>query len=265
MKDLIITINANTRKAKVSKTFAGITGENLQGNIIFDFVGEFIDGTGYLDFDNGQKYSVQMTKEENRYTAPIHNSLLQKIGKVKIQLRIEQTTEQTTVAIFKSRIIELPVFEALDPSEMPVDYAKLGEKTITENGTYNASDDGLDGYSKVVVDIQGQYYNAIYTKVTITTTGSYQFIIADFPFEPKVILFDNNSLSNNVGNGVYAGSLVDGGNNSSFGWLSGGWSKYGQPSIVNYDPTTKVLTISGTSSRPFARATYHIMLSDKTI
>lgn len=31
----------------------------------------------------------------------------------------------------------------------------LGEKTITANGTYNASDDSLDGYSKVMVDVQG--------------------------------------------------------------------------------------------------------------
>lgn len=186
MKDLIITINANTRKASVSKTFAGITGENLQGNIIFDFVGEFIDGTGYLDFDNGQKYSVQMTKEENRYTAPIHNSLLQKIGKVKIQLRIEQTTEQTTVAIFKSRIIELPVLEALDQSEMPVDYAKLGEKTIDTNGTYNASDDGLDGYSKVVTNIQGR--QVLYGKITRTSVESL-LIISDIPSEPKSIIF----------------------------------------------------------------------------
>lgn len=193
MKDLIITINANTRKASVSKTFAGITGENLQGNIIFDFVGEFIDGTGYLDFDNGQKYSVQMTKEENRYTAPIHNSLLQKIGKVKIQLRIEQTTEQTTVAIFKSRIIELPVFEALDQSEMPVDYAKLGEKTIVTNGTYNASDDGLDGYSKVGVNIQGR--PVIFGRIGVSGNETSIITIADVPSEPQTLIFYSSNQS----------------------------------------------------------------------
>ena len=33
--------------------------------------------------------------------------------------------------------------------------AKLGEKTITENGEYLASDDGLDGYSKVTANIGG--------------------------------------------------------------------------------------------------------------
>lgn len=29
----------------------------------------------------------------------------------------------------------------------------LDQKTVTENGTYNASDDSLDGYSKVIVDV----------------------------------------------------------------------------------------------------------------
>ena len=30
----------------------------------------------------------------------------------------------------------------------------LGTKTITENGTYNAIDDNLDGYSEVIADVQ---------------------------------------------------------------------------------------------------------------
>lgn len=49
------------------------------------------------------------------------------------------------------------------PSEMPdaIDAiptgggSDLGTKTITENGTYNASDDSLDGYSSVTVTVSG--------------------------------------------------------------------------------------------------------------
>lgn len=33
--------------------------------------------------------------------------------------------------------------------------ARLGTRVITKNGTYNASDDGLDGYSSVTVNVQG--------------------------------------------------------------------------------------------------------------
>ena len=33
--------------------------------------------------------------------------------------------------------------------------AVLGQKTITENGTYDASDDGLDGYDQVTVNVTG--------------------------------------------------------------------------------------------------------------
>lgn len=37
--------------------------------------------------------------------------------------------------------------------EVNVPSATLGEKSITQNGTYNASDDSLDGYSKVIVNV----------------------------------------------------------------------------------------------------------------
>jgi hypothetical protein len=38
---------------------------------------------------------------------------------------------------------------------IPEDEALLAQKTITENGTYKAKDDGLYGYSEVVVDVPG--------------------------------------------------------------------------------------------------------------
>lgn len=39
-------------------------------------------------------------------------------------------------------------------TEKTVEVTELGEKTITENGTYNASDDNLYGYSKVMVNME---------------------------------------------------------------------------------------------------------------
>ena len=38
----------------------------------------------------------------------------------------------------------------------------MGEKTITENGTYNATDDNLDGYSTVVADVSLLVLNSAY-------------------------------------------------------------------------------------------------------
>jgi hypothetical protein len=42
---------------------------------------------------------------------------------------------------------------------VPSDASVLGEKTITENGTYNPSDDSLDGYSQVTVNVPATVIN----------------------------------------------------------------------------------------------------------
>lgn len=62
---------------------------------------------------------------------------------------------------------------------------KLGEKSITENGTYNASDDSLDGYSKVTVDVSGgsgqeddiinRRISGMYVNSTVSLVGTYAF------------------------------------------------------------------------------------------
>lgn len=46
--------------------------------------------------------------------------------------------------------------------------AKLIEKTITENNTYNASDDNADGYSKVTVDVAGGGGETFEVEMTFT-------------------------------------------------------------------------------------------------
>ena len=55
--------------------------------------------------------------------------------------------------------------------------ANLIEKTITDNGTYSASDDGVDGYSEVNVDVAGsgglQLHN-ILTAGAISNDHNYQ-------------------------------------------------------------------------------------------
>jgi hypothetical protein len=49
--------------------------------------------------------------------------------------------------------------------------ATFTTKTITENGTYAASDDGVNGYSSVSVDV-GMNYNRIITRIPISETVS---------------------------------------------------------------------------------------------
>lgn len=117
MKYLIVTINANTRKPKLTKNFLGINGENLQGNIIVDFEDEFIDGTCYLEVDDGnEKYLITMEKVESHYILPIKSSLLKTVGKLSCQIRISSSVNED-VSIFKSEVFEILVLEAINAAE----------------------------------------------------------------------------------------------------------------------------------------------------
>ena len=124
MKDLIITINANTRKIKNSKNFLGINGENLNGNFIVDFEDEFIDGFAYLEvFDGSQKYLLTMEKVEDHYVLPILSSLLATVGDLQCQVRINSQFDANSVSVFKSEIFKLSVLEAINATEtIPEEY-----------------------------------------------------------------------------------------------------------------------------------------------
>lgn len=59
-------------------------------------------------------------------------------------------------------------------NEISTSSAVLGTKTITENGTYKASDDNLDGYSEVTVETSGVNIND-YFNPTIAAAGNTQY------------------------------------------------------------------------------------------
>ena len=67
----------------------------------------------------------------------------------------------------------------------------LGTKTITTNGTYLATDDGIDGYSEVNVETSGvdinDYFNDTISKITTRDyVGSWQTIIKKFRSPLKI-------------------------------------------------------------------------------
>jgi hypothetical protein len=57
--------------------------------------------------------------------------------------------------------------DTVDAAEIAI----LTEKTITENGTYNPSDDSADGYSKITVDVSGGDF--MYVAFPVNGNGSY--------------------------------------------------------------------------------------------
>ena len=80
--------------------------------------------------------------------------------------------------------------------------ATLIEKTVTENGTYNASEDNADGYSKITVDIHNTYTNEDEGKVV--SGGE---LVAQTAYPTEIIENDTydttnyNSITVNVSGG----------------------------------------------------------------
>lgn len=123
MKDLIFTIEPETRKVTANKDFIGVSGENLQGDIIAGFKdNDFIDGTGYFEvIINENQYFLEMEKDaENKtYSLPITNSLLQQSGALTCQFVINQAND----AKFKSQKFNIPVLTAINATKsVPPEY-----------------------------------------------------------------------------------------------------------------------------------------------
>ena len=83
-------------------------------------------------------------------------------------------------------------------AEVNVPEKVLGTKTITTNGTYNATDDNLDGYSKVSVETSGIDIND-YFNTTYSGTSSDNWIKNNFIKKvPDLIIDDSVTKTTNL-------------------------------------------------------------------
>lgn len=124
MRDLIITICADTRKVKFNRDFIGISGENLQGKIIVEFSNkaDFQDGEARFEVEQkGKKYIINMTRNniDKTYELPILSSLLSYSCDLKCQITITSQNSYggNGVSVFKSEIFLLPCCEAVNATE----------------------------------------------------------------------------------------------------------------------------------------------------
>ena len=113
-KDINIKVLSNSMII-LDKTILGISGENLQGKIIFNFE-KFIDGVAWLEIEKetGEKGYIQMTKENETYTLEIKSSLLSQAGYIYMQLRITQDENVNGIPVFKSKKFYVEVLNAIN-------------------------------------------------------------------------------------------------------------------------------------------------------
>lgn len=122
--DVIIKIQKSTRLVDLSTYSLGNENENLQGNLIFEFRDEFVDGTARLEFSDGtNKEFVIANKENNSYIVPIKSELTKRKGNILMQLVITEGTDENEIPIFKSNVFTLNIEQSINAdSEAPDEY-----------------------------------------------------------------------------------------------------------------------------------------------
>ena len=124
IKDIKIKVENETRKVFPDTDYAGVSYENLQGNIIFYFADEFINGVAWLEIEtpDGEKGYIAMEKVNDTYLLPIKSSLL-KYSCINLQLRITEDETAQGIPVFKSKKFYLKIMEAINATEeIPDEY-----------------------------------------------------------------------------------------------------------------------------------------------
>lgn len=126
---------------------------------------------------------------------------------------------------------------------------KLGEKSITENGTYTAKEDKLDGYSSVTADVAGGGGETFEVNISVDFGGDSVVVsdktysemlaaynankkvigtltyISDSTEEYDIIAWDKNNLNGNNSLYIFTSVVGEGQNTKSFvlGFLETGY------------------------------------------
>lgn len=106
MKDILITINRETRMVNLNKSTIGNDGESLQAKLVFSFEDEFVDGQARLEYTiGGQSFYALLKKVGETYELPVL-PMLTKVGQIDMQLVISSGTEEE-LSVFKSKMFYL--------------------------------------------------------------------------------------------------------------------------------------------------------------
>lgn len=91
---------------------------------------------------------------------------------------------------------------------VPSGSASLGTKSITSNGTYNASSDGYDGYSQVTVNVSGGITPTGTKNISITSNGTTTEDVTNYATASITANVPNSYTASDEGKVVSNGALV---------------------------------------------------------
>ena len=121
MENINVKINRKTRNTFLSRSVIGNDGENLQENLVFTFDDEFVEGQARLELIMPDKTLAwfPLTQVEETYQLPV-KSIMTKIGKILMQVVIDEGTDQESIPIFKSNIFPVICNKSINaPGEEP--------------------------------------------------------------------------------------------------------------------------------------------------
>ena len=170
-KNVEITVSSKTRQVFFEDNFLGLTGENLQGYVVFSFKDGFVSGIPRVELIQGdQKYYITEIETENEtYKLPIKSSLLTS-NNVQMQLVITESGEENSIPIFKSKTFYLYVAESINAvTTIPEEYATwidtLNEKVLEINAKLDECDTAISQANNLDIDISK---SSGITTVTVT-------------------------------------------------------------------------------------------------
>ena len=139
MEKLEIKVSRRTRMVDLPKQFISVEGENLQSELVFSFIDEFVDGQARLEYEiKDEKNFILLTKEWETYTVPVKN-IITVAGEIDMQLVITEGTDEEEIPVFKSNKFYLScnpsinaVEEAPDGYELWIEMANVKLNQVDE-------------------------------------------------------------------------------------------------------------------------------------
>lgn len=199
MKNIEIKVNRKTSMVYLENTTIGNDGENLQGDIIFSFVDEFVEGQARLEYEiDGEKHFIVLEEDCETYKTPI-KSVLTKTGFINIQLVVTEGIDENDIPIFKSNVFYVYCNNSINAEiEQPDEYTQwIDVANAKLNQVDNVDIDiKTDEQENVIVEItkkDGTKESAIVSGVPGGGEGGAS-TYSELPDKPKI---NNVTLSGN--------------------------------------------------------------------